>query len=214
MFKLLGGRFWSIAPSSYTSPGSFAHIAPGVGCIPARSSSYATAVEKIAMRRMGQKYGCHTCGTRRPFYKLGSVFVADHIPPNAVVEQWARNQRMVWLRNFLQKMKLAPPLKIQQHFFPQCKSCSDFQGGLLSAGIYANTRKLSLVGGRKNSYFHGFRYRSSYVLPGGIVAALTTTTRDEGDDSEGDNGRKKSPLERMEATVKETIHKVIEWNNT
>lgn len=157
MFKLLGGRFWSVAPSSFTAPGSFALITPGVGCISAKSSSYATAAEKVSLRRMGQKFGCHTCGTRRPFYKMGGVFIADHIPPNAVVEQWTRNQRMDWFRSFLRKLKLAPQLRIQQYFFPQCKACSGIQGGLLSAGVSSNARRLRFVGGGKKSYFHGLR---------------------------------------------------------
>jgi hypothetical protein len=81
MFKRLGGTFRSISPSSYTSPGSFARQ-----CIPAKSTAYATPKERDAVRKIGKEYGCHTCGTRKPFKRMTDGFVADHIPPNAVVE--------------------------------------------------------------------------------------------------------------------------------
>jgi hypothetical protein len=80
-FKAMGGRFLSIAPSSYTSPGSFARLST-----PAKSTSYATANERDAVRKIGKRYGCHTCGTRKPFYRGSDAFVADHMPPNAIVE--------------------------------------------------------------------------------------------------------------------------------
>jgi hypothetical protein len=80
-FKRMGGTFRSISPSSYTSPGSFARQ-----CIPAKSTAYATPNERDAIQKIGKKYGCHTCGTRKPFSGTTDGFVADHIPPNAVVE--------------------------------------------------------------------------------------------------------------------------------
>lgn len=80
-FKAMGGTFRSIAPSSYTTRGSFARQ-----CIPAKSTAYATSNERDVIQKIGKKYGCHTCGTRRPFYGAADGFVADHIPPNAVVE--------------------------------------------------------------------------------------------------------------------------------
>ena len=106
-FKLMGGRFWSIAPSSFTAPGSFAQFKSG--CIPAKSTSYATPSQKELLNQMGQKYGCHTCGTRnRYFWQRGGFFVADHMPPNSVViSRAASNKRFLF----------APP-NDQQFFFP------------------------------------------------------------------------------------------------
>jgi len=165
-FKLMGGRFWSIAPSSFTAPGSFAQFKSG--CIPAKSTSYATPSQKELLNQMGQKYGCHTCGTRNKSFWQRGFFVADHMPPNSVViSRAASNKRFLF----------ASP-NDQQFFFPQCRDCSGIQGGLLSGAIAGGNnkaRQLSSIGGGKNSWFHGYRYRNSFVLPGGIVAAASTS---------------------------------------
>jgi len=71
-FKALGGRFWAIAPSSYTAPGSFARQS-----IPA-TENYATQKELQQLDSFFKQNGCHTCGN-----KAGG-FHGDHMPPKAI----------------------------------------------------------------------------------------------------------------------------------
>lgn len=65
-FKLLGGRFWSVAPSSYVHLGSFAR--PRWFSLPA-TLDYATETQRQILQRMGRLAGCHTCGTRMLFQR-------------------------------------------------------------------------------------------------------------------------------------------------
>lgn len=161
-FKLLGGRFWALAPSSFTAPGSFARVS-----IPA-TEAYATASQRHVMDRLGQTFGCHTCGSHRLFTPSSTArFVGDHMPPKAVAEQW--NQH--WHRRLLR-------WKTQFKFYPQCVPCSQKQGSLLSAAVRGSSsshRSLVRVGGRANAYFHGWRPRT-WHWTGGILAAATVTT--------------------------------------
>eukprot|EP00466_Bigelowiella_natans_P010952 jgi/Bigna1/81486/fgenesh1_pg.81_\ len=62
--------------------------------------------------RLGQKYGCHTCG-----YKKAATFIGDHMPPVSVVLK----SRKEFLRNMLN-------LAVTQRFYPQCEPCSNRQG--------------------------------------------------------------------------------------
>jgi hypothetical protein len=102
LFRFFGGRGWRLAPSSLRHTGAFAQ-GPG---LPARGPSYATSAQRETLQALGQRYGCHTCGTR------GSVqYNGDHIPPNFMAK---RGQ--------------------QQSFFPQCMDCSNLQGGTMTQG--------------------------------------------------------------------------------
>jgi hypothetical protein len=65
-FKLLGGRFWSVAPSSYVHHGSYAR--PRMFSLPAKLD-YASETQRRALQRMGRLAGCHTCGTRMLFQR-------------------------------------------------------------------------------------------------------------------------------------------------
>lgn len=88
-------------------------------------------------------------------------FHGDHIPPVSVAKQinsrWYR-QKLGW--------------KVSQKFYPQCRDCSNKQGGMLSKAVNAGHRNLHAVGGGEESYFHGGRLRIGH-LTGGVVAALT-----------------------------------------
>ncbi len=64
-----------------------------------------TRGERNAVNEIGQRNGCHTCGTTDPGTKSGD-FVPDHQPPNAV----------------------NPPGK-PQRLYPHCLGCSRRQGG-------------------------------------------------------------------------------------
>ncbi|CAM9114088.1 unnamed protein product [Phaeothamnion confervicola] len=105
-FRALGGRFHSIAPSRLDSLGSFAHSPFSLRA----TLNYATAQEKVALSKLGEVFGCHSCGGRRgPFH-------ADHMPPVKVVA--AANARL-WRRMLR--------ATVSQRFYPQCKACSELQ---------------------------------------------------------------------------------------
>ena len=174
-YKGLGGRFWSVAPSSITNLGSFAKTAFSM---PA-TEKYATTAERQAIERLGRTFGCHTCGSRKVISKgpQGVRFIADHMPPLSIVKQM--NGR--WYRRMF-------GIQVKQRFYPQCFTCSNLQGGLLSKATreLMSTKKnsksiifkgklpnLAEAGGGKNAYFHGKRLRLEHFA-GGVVAAATT----------------------------------------
>jgi hypothetical protein len=72
-----------------------------------------TATERREINSIGSETGCHTCGAKNPGTLRGN-FVPDHQPPNAL-NLFGHEQRL----------------------YPQCISCSDFQGGW----IRGNTRE-------------------------------------------------------------------------
>ena len=63
------------------------------------------AAERQEINRIGESFGCHTCGTLDPG-TLSRNFVPDHQPPSA-----------------------CNSLSRQQRLYPQCRWCSGFQGG-------------------------------------------------------------------------------------
>jgi hypothetical protein len=88
-------------------------------------------------------------------------FHGDHIPPVSVAKQL--NER--WYRKKL-------GWKVSQKFYPQCRECSNKQGGLLSEAVNAGHKNLHSVGGGSESHFHGWRLRIGHMT-GGIVAVAT-----------------------------------------
>lgn len=180
-FKVLGGRFWALAPSSYTHPGSFARYS-----IPA-TERYATASQRTVLERLGRTWGCHTCGSRQFLYNHrksrggGSAaavrFVGDHMPPKSVANQL--NSR--WYRKWT-------GWTVRYRFYPQCVPCSNKQGNLLSAAAQelrkhqlhsilfkSRARPLSAAGGGAKAHFHGFRPRIHHCT-GGLLAGIATMT--------------------------------------
>lgn len=97
-------------------------------------------------------------------------FHGDHIPPVSVAKQlnerWYR-KKMGW--------------KVSQKFYPQCRDCSNKQGGLLSKAINAGHKNLHSVGGGGESHFHGARIRIGHMA-GGIVAVATVGQGFDGKD--------------------------------
>ena len=166
-YKLLGGRFWSIAPSSLTNLGSFARTR---FAIPA-GTKYANFQQRRQIEALGRKWGCHTCGSRGvlSISRIGSnhkhkvKFHADHMPPNSAVKQM--NQK--FYRRVL-------GWNVKQKFYPQCTSCSNLQGGILSEGSRRGAKNLINLGGGENALNHAstFRFRMEH-LTGGLVAAAT-----------------------------------------
>ena len=168
-YKGLGGRFWAISPSSVTNLGSFART---VFSLPA-TEKYANPTQRKAIERLGRTFGCHTCGSREIISrgKNGVKFIADHMPPQSVVKQL--NGR--WYRKVF-------GIKTKQRFYPQCVSCSNTQGGILSEATRSLRRNmvnlnLSDSGGGKNAFNHGMRFRKEHFA-GGLVAALTINASD------------------------------------
>jgi hypothetical protein len=85
-------------------PGKFA-----TESIPSRGKARNfTKDERKKINKIGETYGCHTCGTTVPGTKSGN-FIPDHQPPNATVADGTLQQ-----------------------LYPHCKSCSASQGGTLS----------------------------------------------------------------------------------
>ena len=183
-FKLLGGRFWSIAPSSYTHVGSYAR-----GSI-AATDQYATPTQRVAIQRLGRIFGCHTCGRKPlPFFPSSATmtFIGDHQPPKSVAYQL--NQQ--WFRRLLGR-------KVPFRFYPHCMTCSNKQGGILAAATFdlakaksgnnwwktmfspkVRVPSLRAVGGGANAYIHGLQPRIHH-LTGGVIAALATADNDQG----------------------------------
>ena len=92
--------------SSTLSPGPYAGDS-----IPASGPSRQfTEAEREAVNAIGQKSGCHTCGSLDPGTKSGN-FIPDHQPPS----------------------RLAP--EQPQQLYPQCQGCSRRQGGEVNAEL-------------------------------------------------------------------------------
>lgn len=76
-FKGLGGRFWSLSPSSYTHVGSFGRRKYSL----VATDAYATKPERALIKMFGRRVGCHTCGDRmigKPGLKRsGTKFVGE-----------------------------------------------------------------------------------------------------------------------------------------
>ncbi|ETV88953.1 hypothetical protein, variant [Aphanomyces astaci] len=119
LFRLLGGRFRSLAPSDFRHPGAFGHANIS---LPA-TLEYADGNARAVIQSFGRLYGCHTCGVR------SAKFHADHQPPVMVAK--AENERL-WNR------LIAGP--VVQRYYPQCDGCSNIQG----AQVKKNAQKLKL----------------------------------------------------------------------
>ncbi len=179
VFKLLGGRFWAIAPSSYTHLGSFARWS-----LPA-TEKYASTTQRLAIEKMGRRVGCHTCGSRMLFGRhYGVLFHGDHQPPKYLAAKM--NQR--WFRRIL-------GLTVQFRFYPQCTVCSNTQGSILSVASKMGTFDRSA-----SAYFHGMRFRINH-LTGGAVAALTVVDASDQDIVLGNRQRFRDVHETVENLV-------------
>jgi len=213
-FKVLGGRFWSIPPSSYTSLGSFARVSHS---IPAKMN-YATSAQRKVIETVGRRWGCHTCGSRMVFARTkpslsgGATsivkFHADHMPPRSVVN--AMDSR--WWRRLLR-------IQVKQRFYPQCVSCSNVQGSILSKAASRNgaggilkskangARALAASGGGSVAYNHGFRPRF-YHITGGLVAVATVADANEDEVVRNGNARR---FRMIHAQIDDTFGSVVDF---
>ena len=150
LYCALGGRWMSIAPSDVRSFGAFAR--PNVGSLPA-TMEYATTAERSKILAMGRRFGCHTCGVRRPRVgALGTAFIADHQPPKKIARE---ANRRLWRR--------VTGWKVRQQFLPQCSSCSQVQSAAVKN--LATTR----FDGRVVTHHATIRL---YHWTGGLLVAL------------------------------------------
>lgn len=187
-FQLLGGRFWAVAPSSYTHLGSFARFS-----LPA-TEKYATSSQRAALERLGRWVGCHTCGSHMFFRNKLPRFHGDHMPPKAVAQQ----MNAQWFQRLT-------GMKVKFRFFPQCIECSNMQGKILSsatnelraASFWNNKPNLKHAGGGNLAYFHGFRFRP-FHLAGTVIAAVTVVDACDDDIDQGNRRRYYNVQERIE----------------
>lgn len=199
-FKMLGGRFWAIAPSSYTHLGSFSRWS--IPC----TEKYATAQQRTLIHKMGRRWGCHTCGSRMLGPTTKSFkFVGDHMPPKSVAER----MNQMWIRRW------GLWRKVQFRFFPQCSNCSNVQGSILGkATSQINAKGLIMTpvqqaitlknsGGGKLAHFHGLRFRLNH-LAGGVLAGATVVGAT---DREIANGNPKR-FQKMQQRIVEAVKRV------
>lgn len=208
-FKLLGGRFWAVAPSSLTHLGSYARAS-----LPA-NANYATASQRFQIERLGRTWGCHTCGSHRMipslFQKGSAHFVGDHMPPKSVAHQL---EASTWYR-LLRK-------RVQYRLYPQCISCSNKQGSLLgkataqllktprwSAGRTAAARHLAAVGGgRFTSYNHAWQPRL-FHWTGAVLGGIATWHAHPDDVLDENRWRYAAWQQEATAWCRETWHHVV-----
>jgi len=108
--KFANERTAGIGETDYVNVGPFAS-----GSIPARTSAQTfTAAERAAGNKIGNKTGCHTCGTTNPGTKSGN-WVLDHQPPTAL-----------------------NPTRRPQSLYPQCVDCSRAQGRAIAQMLRGN----------------------------------------------------------------------------
>lgn len=117
VYRVLGGRFTSVLPSHYWTPGAFAHE-----WLPAQMA-YAGATERQLIQEIGSKRGCHSCG------RFTSKYISDHQPPNAILKK--------------QLDQVSPSNVPGQRFYPQCEPCSKKQGRSLLDGSPLTLHSLS-----------------------------------------------------------------------
>eukprot|EP00581_Thalassiosira_minuscula_P009886 CAMPEP_0183708344 /NCGR_PEP_ID=MMETSP0737-20130205/4689_1 /TAXON_ID=385413 /ORGANISM="Thalassiosira miniscula, Strain CCMP1093" /LENGTH=436 /DNA_ID=CAMNT_0025936209 /DNA_START=82 /DNA_END=1392 /DNA_ORIENTATION=+ len=206
-------NFYSLSPSSYTARGSFARI--GIPAPP--NFNYATKVERQRLERIGKWWGCHTCGSRMYFSNIAKnkpKFHGDHIPPVSVAKQ---------LNNRWYRRKLG--IKVSQKFYPQCRDCSNKQGGMLSRAIREGHKNLRAVGGGEESYFHGRRLRIGHLTGGAVAIATVENNRlaswNDGNDIDDSTLLVKASRERVhsfqtriEDLVRELKRRVVDVSRT
>ena len=188
-YKVLGGRFWTISPSTYTNLGAFSRRS-----IPA-TERYANASQRLRIEQLGRTFGCHTCGSR------ARSFVGDHMPPKSVAEQMMRRRKFFGLGRW----------QVRFRFFPQCVDCSGKQGGILSKAtqeLKTNRkamRRLHKMPG--NSYFHGWRFRPVPHLAGVAVASAAIVGASPADIEDENRNRYAGVHEELERNIRDSWKK-------
>jgi hypothetical protein len=165
---------------------------------------------------MGRKWGCHTCGSRMLMSNKSLVnksfrFVGDHMPPKSVAEYMNKS--------LLRRLGILP--KVQFRFYPQCVSCSNIQGSILSKathqlkstkggfGPFSSMLKASTLqgaGGGSSSHFHGWRFRINHLAGSAIAASIVVGASDK-EIAKGNPQRLKQWQDSIENTMHRQFHK-------
>lgn len=114
VYYMLGGRLFRLSPSSLVAPGAFSERSLSLSA----STVYASDTERRLIKKVGLRFGCHTCGIR----SRSTRWIADHQPPTAQVlnyERTALGRVLGVLRRLLGGSKYWP-----QRLYPHCESCS------------------------------------------------------------------------------------------
>jgi hypothetical protein len=135
--------------------------------------------------------------------------VGDHMPPKSVAEQMNKT----WLR----RLGVLP--KVQFRFYPQCVTCSNTQGSILSKATHQLKAKSLLSNGRLSSmakanalkdagggtmaHFHGWRFRINH-LTGTVVAGTTVVGASDREIAKGNPKR----LERWQGNIEAVLRQV------
>lgn len=86
--------FYTAFPSSVIEMGVFANSWTARYRSVLSTSEVATPSQRMAIQKLGAKYGCHQCGSKQVF--TAETFIADHMPPTKFVRE--ANEK--WWRKF------------------------------------------------------------------------------------------------------------------
>ncbi|PHJ25327.1 hypothetical protein CSUI_000813 [Cystoisospora suis] len=121
VFWMLGGRFFRLSPSCLLAPGAFHQSRLSLRA----TVDYASLEERRFIKKLGETFGCHTCGRRR---HVGE-WIADHQPPKRVVVLFSQT----WLGRLYGSVSraLGGTRYLPQRFYPQCRACSNLQANVV-----------------------------------------------------------------------------------
>jgi hypothetical protein len=89
------GMFRSCFPSSIISLGVFGNFGLKFKRSVGTDSALTTSSQRLAIQKLGRRFGCHHCGSRQLFSRQG--FIADHMPPTKIAEDLSKS----WWRKLL-----------------------------------------------------------------------------------------------------------------
>jgi hypothetical protein len=128
------------------------------------------------------------------------------MPPKSVAQQMNKTP---WRR-----LGILP--KVQFRFYPQCVSCSNSQGSILSKathllkttkgglGLFSTMMKASTLhgaGGGSTAHFHGWRFRINHLAGSAIAASIVLGASDKAI-AKGNPQRLKQWQEKIHKTIR------------
>lgn len=130
IYRIQFKEFRSALPSHIILPGSFSNTGLKVSPGPLNKTT------KQFVQQLGFKSGCHHCGVKVPHY------ISDHIPCTTFLSQFsalARNKP--WNLKFIHWLygrDILTKGEKPQSLFPQCRPCSNRQGGYVNRRPFFN----------------------------------------------------------------------------
>jgi hypothetical protein len=85
-------------PSSVITLGVFGRLGKRFSRSVETHTALTTVPQRLKIQRLGKLYGCHHCGSRQ-ILKIGSTFIADHMPPTKIADAMSK----VWWRRWLKR---------------------------------------------------------------------------------------------------------------